>query len=307
MEIPPNIWFKILEMMASGTWDIAKASRMYGIPEAAIRAKLVETAAATTGRQVVSGLAQNALRHVVAGEAAAQMAAATGGVVVADVGAGAAGGATVVGTGGTAATGSALVTLGWTLAAFVVVVGVLYGVNRYMHRNDPPNTVAVTTPPAAATAVLPPGLSNAPNAPPPQNCTKSQPFATIMRKGDAISVEETRLTFNDPETGVTNTIEWDVPPGTIRVGDTVTLNSRASHFPNGKPMEVQWEFGEGRGYLFGYGASTKTDTDQLRREADQGRTETPLKYAGGPIRLKGGVNGAGEAFSFAMQWDYACQ
>lgn len=296
MEIPPNIWFKILEMMASGTWDIAKASRMYGIPEAVIRTKLVETAAATTGRQVVSGLAQTALRHVVAAEAAAQM--VTGGVVAAEVG-----GATVPAV----VEGSALVTLGWTVAAFVVVVGVLYGVNRYMHRNDPPNTLAGTTPPTAASVALPPGLANAPATPPAQTCTKSQPFATIMRKGNAIAVEETRLTFNDPETGVTNTIEWDVPPGTIRVGDTVTLISRASHVASGKPMEVQWEFGEGRGYLFGYGASTKTDTDQLRREAEAGRTETPLKYAGGPIRLKGGVNGAAEALTFAMQWDYTCQ
>lgn len=313
-------------MIASGTWDIAMASRMTGLTQAAIRAKLIETAAATTGRQVVSGLASNALRHVVAAEAAAAMAAggaatelgvavagAAGGGAAAAGGAGAAGagGAAVAGAGAGGGGGSVVVAGGlgltWALGGLLVLGALAYGGYKFYHRNDPPNTLAASAPPAATTAALPPALVDAPAAPPPQSCTKSSPFATVMRRGDAIRVEETRLTFNDPDTGVSNTIDWDVPPGSIRVGEPITMISRASHFPGGKPMEVQWEFGEGRGYVFGYGASTKTDTEQLRQEAAAGQTKTPLNYVGGPIRLKGGVNGAGDAFSFVMQWDYTCQ
>lgn len=345
MPTSPVTLFEAIEKVANGTWNLGMAARMTGVPIELLKTRMLMTAVGKEGgTQVLSALARQALARfysaaaleaalaetaaamasgagaagglaAATGEfAASGLAAGSGEVIAGGLAAGsgevvasglAVGSGEVIAGGGGAAVvqAGALATLGWALFGVAVVVGIGYGVSRLYYRNSPPTTLAARTAPVPIDAQ--PSVGPPPSAPPAQTCTKSEPFATI-RKGNSIAVEETRLTFNDPETGITNTIDWDSPPGTIRLGEKITLTSRSSHFPGGKPMEVQWEFGGSPAYSFGYGASTKTDSDQLRREAEAGKTETQLPYNGGPIRLLGGVNGASADFRFSMQWNYSC-
>jgi hypothetical protein len=116
---------------------------------------------------------------------------------------------------------------------------------------------------------------------------------SLRREGNAAS-------FSDADAHTSNTLSWEAPPVSVRVGDNIELVSWATH-NGGRPMELQWESGTGSAFDWGYGASSK---DQYRNE---GRKLIRLPFRGCSVRLKGGVNFGSQDESFRMQWDYYCK
>lgn len=274
-------WYKVVELVSNGTWDMATAVRLSGMSAEAIGAQLAKTAADKAGKQVMSGMAEKALERWVGqnvartmiAEAGAELAAAGG---AAELGVGAAGATEAVGLG----------LLGWTAVVGVVLFGG-YGIYKYMHRNDAPPAVRL------------PAVAAGPNAPAEQSadtCTRGD--AVLTERGRDISVEGNAVSYTDRSTGDTNTIQWNAPPPSITSGQEVTLSSWSTH-NQGAPVEVRWETGNWRDH----------GADSLINE---GNKLSKFKLSGGRlsyIELIGGVreSRSGGPGHFVMRWPYTCR
>ncbi len=126
-----------------------------------------------------------------------------------------------------------------------------------------------------------------------QGCTRAE--GVLLEKGSAINVSSNSLSYTNPQSQVTNTIQWEPPPQTISLNQEITLVSWSTHNNQDDGIEVQWET---KG-LWGYGASSVVAEEQSK--------ETKLRYSGGPISLVGGVRHGGAAGKFRIKWDYNCR
>jgi hypothetical protein len=125
-----------------------------------------------------------------------------------------------------------------------------------------------------------------------RTCTRGEPVT--VHKGSAIAVTGTSLSYTDPQSRVSNTIQWNLPPPTLTIGQEVTLVSWSTH-NRGAPVEVHWETGGRRDH----GADS---------EINEANKQSKLKFTGGAIELRGGIrntrwDGPGH---FTMRWPYTC-
>lgn len=134
------------------------------------------------------------------------------------------------------------------------------------------------------------------------NIAKPQPAAKVctrgpgvlVQKGSAITVGGSALTYTDPATRATNTIQWSEPPQSVTPGQEMALTSWSTH-NQGAAIEVRWETGSWRDY----------GADSLINEASK---QSKIKFNGGRIDLIGGIRNAttGGPGKFLMRWEYKC-
>jgi hypothetical protein len=123
-------------------------------------------------------------------------------------------------------------------------------------------------------------------------CIRGEPV--LAHRGNAIAVSANAVSYTDPQTRVTNVIQWNLPPPTLTVGQEVTLLSWSTH-NRGAPVEVHWETGGRRDH----GADS---------EINEANKQSKLRFTGGAIELRGGIrrtrwDGPGH---FTMRWPYTC-
>lgn len=301
----PN-WFHVAENLASGGWDLADACAGTGCSVDQIKFEMIRLGGKPSGANVVAALATNALNRIGDAEKAAAKIPLEPGPRIAEpmppsgpiaTAATRVGGS--VGKSGAAAGGLSVGSVaGVALGVLVVAAGVNYA--RNANRFAAPGPGA---PPQAAASQIPSAAPSAPTA-----ATAAAPSGLTCTRGDAIVTQMGRslrqvgdsVAFEDPDTRNANTLGWQAPPVSVRVDDELALASWSTHNP-GRPMEVQWESGTNVGFDWGYGASSKPEY------ANEGRKITRLRFTGGSVRLKGGVNYGSADESFRLQWDYYCK
>lgn len=298
----PN-WFHVAENIASGGWNIADACAGTGRSVDQIKFEMMRLGANLQGANVVAALATKALNTIETAQKAVPKLPLESGPGIPEptppsgpIAAAAARAGASVGKSGAAVGGlSVSNVVGVALGVLVVAAGVNYArnANRFAAPGPgaPSGAAAPQAPSAPAASASAAGASGL-------TCTRGDAIVTQMGRnlrqaGDSVA-------FEDPDTRTVNTLGWQPPPVSARLDDDLALESWSTH-NGGRPMEVQWESGTDVGFDWGYGASSKPEY------ASEGRKITRLRFKGGSVRLKGGVNYGSADESFRLQWDYYCK
>lgn len=292
----PN-WFDVADNIASGGWNVAEACKVTGRSLDQLKFEMMRLGANLQGKNVVAAMATDALNKIEAAEKATPKSNYEPGPGTPEpmpppmgVEAGAANVGPLVGKSG-AGLGRLPVSKFVGVAFGVVVVAA--GANYARNANRGASLAAGVPAPVPA-----PATAGAATAPSSLICTRGE--AIVAQMGRELRPAGDSVTFQDPDSQIANTISWQAPAVSLRVGDDLPLESWSTH-NGGRPMEVQWESGPGSAPAWGFGASSKTEF------ANEGRKITPLSFRGGSVRLIGGVNGGSADQRFRIQWDYYCK
>lgn len=300
----PN-WFHVAENIATGGWNITEACAGTGHTVDEIKFEMMRLGANLQGANVIAALATKALNTIENAQKDAPKPPTERASVLAEpmpppgpiTTAAARSGASVSRSGAVVGGGlSAGTVAGVALGVVAIAAGVNYARSGSRVAGPGPGVVAVRS---TANPTLTPGAASVPTAAVGGlTCTRGD--AIVTQLGRSLRQTGDSVAFEDPDTRTANTIAWQPPPATLRLDEVMALETWSTH-NQGRPMEVQWESGTDVGFEWGYGASSKPEY------ANEGRKTTRLRFKGGSVRLKGGVNYGSADESFRLQWDYYCK
>lgn len=298
----PN-WFDIADLIATERWDIAEACTKLGCTTTELRLQMARLGANMQGASFVAGLAATALKKIDdADKATLKGRSLPGPDSLSEPMPSLEGMGLAAAKVGTAASKNAATVGG---VPFSTVVGVAVGVIAVAAGLNYARTGIGSSSPATGSsapqrALAPAAAATAATQGSPAGLVCSRGEAIVTHMGSQMRPGDNSVTFQDPDTLIANTLSWQPPPVSIRIDDDVPLESWSTH-NGGRPMEVQWESGAGSNPDWGYGASSKTEF------ANEGRKIIRLRFRGGSVRIRGGVNSGPLDQTFRMQWDYYCK